>query len=298
MKTPILLIIFNRPRLVKVMINELRKVKPTNLFIFADGPRENKSGEDIICLETRKAIEAIDWECNIKTNFLDKNLGCKLGPITAINWFFENVEEGIILEDDCKPSKSFFTFCSTLLEKYRTNETVMHISGNNFQNGILRGDKKSSYYFSKYTHSWGWATWKKHWLKFNNSINNFKDFDESNKIKEVKIGKEAQDFWIKNFRQTIKGTDSWDSLWMYTVWYYEGLSILPQINLVSNIGFEQDATHTKGNDDRLNLKSFDIEEILHPTLIIQDEEADIYTFNTIYKVSLFKRIYYKIKSII
>ena len=171
----------------------------------------------------------------------------------------------------------------------------MHISGDNFQNGILRGDKKSSYYFSKYTHSWGWATWKRAWELFSPAIQDFKSFDENNLIKNVSIKNDARKFWIKNFRQTIKGKDSWDSLWMYAVWYNNGLAVLPQNNLISNIGFGEDATHTKETGLSANMSTLQIDEMVYTKDVLQDKDADNYTFKTLFRKSILSKILIRIK---
>jgi hypothetical protein len=271
---------------------------PNDLFLFLDGPRIDRPNEIDKINEIVNLFKKYNWSGNIHTNFQEKNLGCKSGPITAIDWFFENVDEGIILEDDCVPDQTFFTFCRKLLTYYRNNQQIMHISGNNFQNGILRGDKNASYYFSKYTHSWGWATWKRAWQMFRPAIDNFDNFIETNMISSVGLKSDAKKFWIKNLNQTINGNDSWDSLWMYTVWYNNGLAILPQNNLVSNIGFDENATHTKEKNESSYIKTFPINDVAHTKNIHCDHIADEYTFKTLFKKSIIQRIIYKIRNII
>lgn len=295
-QTPILFIVFNRPDTTKRVFESIRKARPAKLYVAADGPRENKQ-EIERCDETRKIIGLIDWPCEVRTLFQDKNLGCKWGPITAIDWFFKNEEMGIILEDDCLPDPSFFSFCSELLDYYKDNEQVMHISGNNFQGGIKRGE--ASYYFSKYSHSWGWATRRRAWDKFHPALDNFFNFDKEKLIEKVPISKNAQKFWIKNLRQTIKGNDSWDSLWMYTIWANDGLCVIPNKNLVSNIGFGENATHTKKSSDVLNsLHVETLGDIIHPMTIIQNEVADNFIFQTLFYRPVIKRITNKIKLIL
>src|ERR1035437_3447285 len=136
----ILLIIFNRPKLTVRVFEQIRKARPEKLFIAADGPRADRPGEKKICQESRGIIKMIDWPCEVKTNFQEKNLGCKIHVSSAIGWLFENVEDGIILEDDCLPAPSFFTFCKHLLERYRSNEEILHINGTDFltQNEVTR----------------------------------------------------------------------------------------------------------------------------------------------------------------
>ena len=166
--TPILFMIFNRPDTTARVFERIRGIKPSRLFVSADGPRLQKPDEAEQCIQARAVIQKIDWECEVKTKFSDKNQGCKMGVNSAINWFFEHVDEGIILEDDCLPDISFFPFCQTLLELYRNDERIMHIGGSNFQDGKLRDD--GSYFFSGINHIWGWATWKRAWKQYDVQI--------------------------------------------------------------------------------------------------------------------------------
>lgn len=285
---PILFIVFNRPSTTKRVFEAIRAARPERLYFAADGPRGAVQTDNAKSDEVKKIIDDVDWPCEVKTLFQKKNLGCKWGPITAIDWFFENEEAGIILEDDCLPDSSFFSFCAELLSYYKNDERIMHISGNNFQRGIKRGD--ASYYFSKYSHSWGWATWRRAWVKFHPAINGFTDFDKSGSIKRVPVSRVAQNFWLKNFRSTIKGNDSWDSLWMYTVWYNDGLCILPNVNLVTNIGFGEDATHTKKSNGKDETRSGGIDKVTHPKEALLDQEADEYAYDTLFKQHLIARI--------
>ncbi|EKE21540.1 MAG: Protein containing nucleotide-diphospho-sugar transferase protein, partial [uncultured bacterium] len=162
---PILFIIFNRPDTTLSVFEAIRQIKPARLYVAADGPRSERSGEDVVCAETRRIAMGVDWPCELKTRFLDKNVGCHTAVPAAVSWFFENEEEGIILEDDCSPDLSFFTFCETLLERYRDDEEVMMISGDNFQPSEFKTRNDSSYYFSGIANIWGWATWRRAWAK-------------------------------------------------------------------------------------------------------------------------------------
>jgi len=294
--TPILLVIFNRPDKVRELVKALAKIQPRNIYITADGPRLHVPTDISRCAEARAVALEIPWKCEVQTKFSDINRGCRYGVTDAIDWFFEQVESGIILEDDCIPNISFFNFCSTLLEKYKNDAQVMRISGNNFQDGTARGE--GSYYFSKYTHSWGWATWKRAWNKYKPALERFNEFDKNNQINTLPLSKAAKKFWIKNFRQTIKGDDSWDSLWLYTVWLNGGLSIIPNKNLVSNIGFGEDATHTKNITHSSNLNTEALDNLIYPKEKYSDYEADEYTFKTLFYRSILRRIFTKISAII
>ena len=275
--TPVLFLIFNRPDTTQKVFNAIRQVKPKQLFIAADGLRPDKKGEIEKCQKAREIATSVDWDCEVKTLFRDKNLGCKIAVSSAIDWFFENVEEGIILEDDCLPSQSFFWFCQELLKYYRDDTRVMMISGNNFQFGRKRG--KGSYYFSKYTHIWGWATWKRAWKYFDvnmNSFENFKREDQTNNIFRIK---QQQKYWMKIFQITYSGKiDTWDYIWTYTCFINNGLCIMPNVNLVSNIGFNKEALHTKDENSILTkMKMEEITEIVHPEFVLADQEADLLT---------------------
>ena len=176
LNTPILFLIFNRPEITARVFQEIRKAKPKQIYIAADGPRIDHPDDTALCNKTRQICDSIDWDCEVKTLFREENLGCQLAVSNAIDWFFKHESEGIILEDDCLPSQSFFHFCAELLDFYRDDEEIMCISGNNFQQG--RGDDEESYYFSRYPHCWGWATWRRAWNKYDHDMSRWKEFRE------------------------------------------------------------------------------------------------------------------------
>ena len=259
LNTPVLLLGFTRFQTAQKVFDEIRKVKPKKFFLAVDGPRENKPNEEALCQKTRDLSKQVDWDCEVKTLFQKKNLGCGIGSVTAINWFFENVEKGIIFDDDCVPDQSFFYFCQELLEYYSDNNKIMHISGDNFQYGKKRGF--SSYYFSEYAHGWGWATWRRAW-KYNNI-----------------------ELLNPELRKHI-----WDKQWYLSVRKQNGLAILPNVNLVSNIGTGDDATHTKEPLRFSNLPAKKmIFPLIHPKIIIRHRLADFFTNRDMFKGS-FKRL--------
>jgi hypothetical protein len=288
--TPILFLIFNRPETTERVFEIIRKIKPAKLFVSADGPRGNKSGENEKCLETRKIIDKVDWECDVHKNFSDENLGCKKGVTKGINWFFDNVEEGIIIEDDCILDDSFFFFASEMLTCYKDDERIMHIGAANFQDGIKRGD--ASYYFSKFCHVWGWATWRRAWKNYDVGIKSFDEFKSRYLIKNIFEDKKIQEHWMKLFQTVYDNRlDTWDFQWVYTVWKQNGLSIIPNQNLVSNIGFGTDATHTKDSNSNMSeTKTGKLGKIIHPEFVIPDLEADKYTFYNKIKLSKIKKL--------
>lgn len=272
--TPVLLIIFNRPDTTARVFDEIRKAKPTKLYVAADGPRDI-AGDHEKCKATRAVVEKVDWDCDVKHLFSEENLGCGLGVSTALNWFFENESEGVIFEDDTVPNQDFFWFCQELLKRYRNDERIMLIGGNNFQNGFMRGD--GSYYFSKYPMMWGWAGWRRAWKLYDFKMTVFPKFKKEDQIKNIFEDSAVQEYWIKILDLTYKGKiDTWDYQWLFAIWVQNGLCITPNVNLVSNIGYgNKDSTHTKDPDDHLaNVKTFPIENMTHPTFIMQDKDAD------------------------
>ena len=294
--TPVLFLVFNRPETTQQVFNVIRQAQPKHLFVAADGPRPGKEDERALCDKTREIATAVDWDCELHTLFRNENLGCGLAVSGAITWFFENVEEGIILEDDTLPDLSFFSFCTVLLEKYRHNDTVKLISGNNFQQGKWRGD--GSYYFSAYSHIWGWASWRRVWQQYDYklaqqdeaSVNKAMDFYFTNpKIKK---------HWLNIFQQIKAGTfNTWDLQLLFCIWDKKGISALPNINLITNIGFGTGATHTADINDKLsNIPYGSLKLVNHPSKHSLDKDADTYTFSKIYrsKEKLLSRIARKI----
>ena len=168
LKTAVLFLLFNRPDTTTHVFEKIRQIKPQRLYVASDGPRESYDGEIEKVIKAREIASKVDWPCELKTLFRDKNLGCKKGVSSAITWFFEHEEQGIILEDDCIPNLDFFNFCENLLIRYSRDKRIFTITGSNFQNGKWRGD--ASYYFSKKFHCWGWATWKRAWKLYQGDI--------------------------------------------------------------------------------------------------------------------------------
>lgn len=295
--TPILFLVFNRPDTTEKVFNVIKKIKPLRLYISADGPRDSKPNEKEKCELTRKITENVDWECKVFRNYSDENLGCKKGVTKGINWFFENEEAGIILEDDVIPNDSFFTLCSELLNRYQNDNRIMHIGGTNFQDGITRGN--GSYYFSRLCHVWGWATWKRAWSLYDVNISNFNaDSYEKDIYNFMPIDGLRKHY--KKYFELVKSNnlDTWDFQWVYTVWKNEGLSIIPNKNLVSNIGFGDEATHTKSKDDNLaHIETNEIGSIIHPPLIEYCKEADEYFYNKKIKKTIINKAAAFLKSL-
>jgi hypothetical protein len=280
--TPILFIIFNRPDITGEVFDTIKKAKPKKLFVCADGPRKNREDDIEKCANTRNIIDQVDWECEVYCNFSEVNQGCKIAVSSAINWFFDQVEEGIILEDDCLPSQSFFWFCQELLEKYREDERIMQISGNNYLFG--RKQFRASYYFSKLNDIWGWATWKRAWRHYDISMKDFPEFVTGNQLDNYLDNKAMRDWLMSYFEESYGGKSSvWSSQWSYAICKQNGLIIVPSVNLATNIGFCEGATHGTGKSWDLykNIDISEIEEIAHPEFILPDNGADLIRFEII-----------------
>ena len=279
LNVPVLLLIFNRPNTTIKVFQKIVQAKPSKLYIAGDGPREGLAGEIEKVKKAREIVNKINRPCEIKTLFSEKNLGCKKGVSTAITWFFEQEERGIILEDDCVPHLDFFNYCENLLDYYSEDHRISVITGNNFQNGKLRGD--ASYYFSKYNHCWGWASWRRAWDYYQGDINFWPEWSNSKAWFDHIPDKVERKYWQKIFNLVYKKKiDSWAYPWLASIWYKNGLTVTPNVNLVSNIGFGLDATHTHNeNDKNSNMKTKSLKILKHPKVVKKDLEADIWTFN-------------------
>lgn len=255
---PVTLIIFNRPNITKKLIDSLRAIKPKKLFIIADGPRSNKSNDHIKCKQTREIIDSIDWECEIKKNYASTNLGCKQRISSGLDWVFEEVEETIILEDDCIPSPIFFSYCEFMLKKYKNNSLVMSIEGTRVTEDykVLGVDE-----ISKYAGLWGWATWKESWSKIDLD---FKTYNYKSKYHLFKSLGITHFLTYNRLFELCKQDkiDSWGYAWIYSILKEEGYVVLPSNNLIENVGFGNDSTHTTNNDSKLSKLNISKESIV------------------------------------
>ena len=278
-KNSILLRVFKRPDKAKLVLDAIRLVKPKKLYIACDGPKVNGGVEEKLVLETRRLVDSIDWDCDVKTLFWDVNLGGPKSGFEGINWFFKNEKQGIILEDDNLPGMDFFEFCDVMLEKYKNCEEVSAITGNNFQDGIKRGD--SSYYFSKFPHCWGWAGWRRSWLnKASLEIDFWEEWKKSDDWKKKFESASERKYWERVFEGIYSGKKvHWDLAWTATTWFHKGLTVTPNVNLVTNIGFGDGATNTLDTDSPLSKIPLNkLINITHPKKIVQDKDADWYAF--------------------
>jgi hypothetical protein len=298
-KTPVAFIIFNRPETTEKVFAEIAKAKPPKLLVIADGPRPDRPDEKEKCTETRAIIDRVDWDCEVLTNYSDVNLGCKMRVSSGLDWVFDTVEEAIILEDDCLPHPTFFRFCEELLEKYRDDERIAMISGDNFQFGKKRTD--FSYYFSRYTHIWGWASWRRAWNNYDVNMAAWPEICDEQWLCDCLQNKKVVRYWTKVFENVFQGKiDTWDYQWIFACWIQSALTILPNQNLVSNIGFSSGATHTNRHTQYAEMSTTPMKfPLSHSSYILRDEKADMITEKNMFSSHpLFPRAIDKFKTII
>jgi hypothetical protein len=246
------------------------------LLIVADGPRADRPGEAETCAEVRSIVERVDWDCDVRTNYAEHNLGCKRRVASGLDWVFSEVEEAIILEDDCLPEPSFFGYCAELLERYRSDERVGTISGDRVL--PTSPSHPDSYYFSRYAHIWGWATWRRAWAGYDAEIQYWPELRRRQLLSAVFEHPASVARWTATLDAVHAGRiDTWDYQWNLHGWRYNRLSIVPSRNLVSNIGFGPDATHTTSQSDRANRSTEPMPLPLRPPPFVQrDASADAY----------------------
>lgn len=293
--TPILFLIFNRPDTTQKVFERIREIKPKQLFIAADGPREGNECDKINCKAARAIASHVDWDCEVNTFFREENLGCGLAVSKAITWFFDQVEEGIILEDDVLPDLSFFFYCKELLNYYKHDKSIMHIGGANFQEPQKR--EVFSYYFSNLPCVWGWATWKRAWEKFSYDVSDYLDFIEGNHAEKIFPNKQLRENRRKILQRVhLNEIDTWDYRWSYSIWKQRGISIVPSNNLVLNVGFNVTATHTKGENPFAKIPVVPLPGIIrHPKVIRVNKKADEYCLKTYYSISKVEVLSNKLK---
>jgi hypothetical protein len=295
--TAVAFLIFNRPKLTERVFQEIARTRPRRLLVIADGPRRDREGEAEKCSETRAIVDRVDWDCEVLKNYSDVNLGCARRVATGLHWVFEQVEEAIVLEDDCLPHPTFFPYCEDLLAKYRNDKRVMHITGTNLTCGPQR--TPYSYFFSWYPSSWGWASWRRAWRHYDGDLKLWPALRDTPWLLDILGDREAAEFWRQKFDQYTSGldkADTWDFQWLFACWAHRGFSILPRTNLISNIGFTAEATHTKYSDVRADVSTVEMTfPLAHPPCMVRDIGAD----RTIVEQAGFQRepqsLYWKVR---
>jgi hypothetical protein len=285
---PLLLVIYRRPGATRRVFEAIAIAQPRRLFIAADGPAT--TGDRQACDDTRAIVSRIDWECEVSHDFSERNLGLNRRMISAIDWVFNESESAMIIEDDCLPQPDFFRFCSSMLERYRYDPRILHVSGE-----CYRAERaEHSYFFSKYPLAWGWATWRRAWSLFDAAMTTWPQARTQAAAQALFDSEDERQYWTSTFdllhqEQVAGRTGSWDYAWYYACMMH-GLSIHPAVNLVSNIGSGPLASHTLDLGNLSNRPTSCLEETLHhPTSIVRDCQADLDTFDRRFPGALLKR---------
>jgi hypothetical protein len=294
MKTAVLFLIFNRPDTTARVFAAIRNARPERFYVAADGPREGRPTEAEQCRATREIVTAIDWECELHTLFREQNLGCRDAVSSAISWFFQQEDEGIILEDDCLPHPSFFPFCELMLDRYRDDERVMMIGGTNYL--LNQIDIEESYCFSRYFPIWGWASWRRAWNKYDLTMKEWPRLKAEEALKSFYSQGFMQRYVSNMFDGGWAGRlATWDIQWFYSCLFSNALCIIPRVNLVSNIGLV--GTHTSGDTANNAFPVFDLqtEHLVHPSNIYPNFQYDGEFFSKKLKlgiIGLVRKVYF------
>lgn len=276
MTVPVLVIVFNRPELTRRCLEAVAASSPERVLVAADGPRDEP--EAALCARTREVVDDAGFSCPVDRHYADVNLGCGIRVHTAIDWALSRHESVIVLEDDCIAAPTFFGYCRELLAHHRNDERVMHVSGNNFQPRQPTGEH--GYYFSKYTHAWGWATWRRAWRHFDHAMARWPELKASGLVERWCTDRYERRYWHAVFDRVHRGApDVWDYQWMFACWANGGLAAIPRVNQVSNVGTGPDATHTREPGPYFGLPTPALGEIRHPAEVAADAEADARIFD-------------------
>lgn len=271
---PIALLIFNRPDTTARVFAAIRAARPARLLIVADGPRPGRADDAEKCAAARAVVATIDWPCAVARLYVDTNMGCRRRVASGLDWVFEREEEAIILEDDCVPDPSFFPYCVDMLARYRDDPRVMTIAGHRIDGPDEFGG--DSYFFARYPIIWGWATWRRAWRRFDIDIAAWPALRETSWLAGLLHDERAVQYWRRIFDSVRKGYDTWDYSLLFACWRDGGLSALPKINMVANIGFRADATHTTDPDNAVasRVAATMPFPLRHPVSVAADSDAD------------------------
>jgi hypothetical protein len=243
--TAVALFVFNRPEHTRRVIERIERARPARVLVIADGPRAGEAEDDRRCDEVRSIVDAVSWPCDVAKLYSDVNLGCTRRVVTGLDWVFANCDDAIILEDDCVPDASFFPFCSELLDRYRDDERVHMVSGTNvLPPGAF--EIPHSYYYSRSFQIWGWATWARAWKHYDIEMRDWPELRASGWLERFLPEHAMAEVADAIFEETYQGrVEAWDYQWVLSGWSRGALSITPAANLVTNIGYGGDASHTR-----------------------------------------------------
>lgn len=294
-KTPVSLHIFNRPDLTRLVFERIRQYAPEVLFVVADGPREGRSKDVENCRATRAIIDEVDWKCEVVKNYSDINLGGYKRNSSGLNWLFDTVDEAIILEDDCVPHSTFFTFCEEMLARYRDDNRIGVICGNNFLPNTPYG--RYSYFYSTYPLLWGWAGWKRAWNLIDPELKGWPEFRELG-LQHVFPDRRLRKYWDYIFQSIVEGRlkPAWDYHFMLMCFMQNMLAIVPNVNLVSNIGFDGRGSHCVNHRwPCANVQQHSMRfPLVHPPHIVADRKADVVIHFNRFNLPLHKQYIVKI----
>lgn len=292
MDVAVCLFVFNRPEPTARVFARIAEARPARLFLIGDGPRADVPDDEPRCARVWQILEQVDWACEVTVLRATENLGLRVRLVTGLDWLFAQTDEAIILEDDCVPHPSFFPYCIELLEKFRDDERIMCISGDNCQPGVRRGD--GSYYFSRLPRIWGWATWARAWNLYDPELKAWPRLGRP-WVRDVLGREDAAEYWCGIFDNESVLTGTWDYQWTFSIWAQHGLAVVPNANLVSNVGWGPDATHTM--DENSPHRDRDVSEmafpLMHPAVVTPDRDADDYALDHVfdlYRPPLLKRL--------
>jgi hypothetical protein len=284
---PVVLFVFARPDTTEQLVEIVKRAEPSKVLVVGDGPRDGSPDDAARCEAVRELIAAAAWDCELLTAYAERNLGLKRRIETGLDWAFGLVDEAIVLEDDCMPHPSFFDFCSELLERYRDEPRVMSVSGNNFGHGA---DVDASYFFSRYPLIWGWATWARAWKLDEPELVDWPALMRSGWLDELFPGDDrAVQYWTYIFDNVYRKRHTWDFGWTLASWRAGGLTATPRVNLVTNVGFREDATNTHPDigTQFSNVPAVAIDMPLrHPAWIERNAEADAALEDVMYSGNL------------
>ena len=277
LKTPVAFLIFNRPDTTERVFETIRRVRPPQLLVVADGPRLDWKDDAEKCAAARAVINRVDWDCKILKNFSDTNLGCRRRVSSGLDWVFENVDEAIILEDDCLPHPDFYRFCEKMLEYYRHDTRIMMVCGTNYL--LNKATMTDSYFFANYYPIWGWATWRRAWKFYQVDIKDWGSFGKKKELQWIFGRREIARYYENMFKLIYDGYDTWDIQWWFACIFQHGLAIIPRSNLIANLGISGTHTQTQGNlYTNMPTYPLDVDNIFHPEHVFPDVELNRLTY--------------------
>jgi len=300
-RTPIVLIAFNRPRQTAEVVRTIRAQRPARLFIIADGPRPGVETDPEKCAAVRGLVEKIDWPCQVERRFAETNLGLRRNVAEGLDWVFQQTERAIILEDDCLPHPTFFPFCEELLDRYAEDRQVAAIGGTNLEPSVKIPMNDASYYFSRFCHIWGWATWRRAWQLCDHELKEWPALRQTGWLMNICGHRTSENFWRRHFDDAHAahphGLNTWDVAWVFACWRHSMMSIVPRTNLITNIGCGAEASHIKTRTRMSELPTTAMRfPLVHPSTARTNQTADCYVQKNFFEgITLTQRLYWKLR---